>query len=92
MEWKKGSELNRKQQEDVLASFVYRFTGSHKPEWAYSLWKDGQSYPLQFKNDRDWLINTEFAVTAAGDLDRQIDYCHSNPTWPLNPELRLKAA
>lgn len=92
MEWKKGGELSRKVQKEALASFVQRFTGDHKPEWAYSHWKDSLKYPLQFVDDRDWLENTLFAVTERGALDQRIDYCHSSPTWPLNPELRLKAA
>ena len=92
MEWKKGSQLSRRVQKMALASFVHRFTGDHRPEWSYSHWKDGMTYPLQFADDRDWLENTEFALTAAGELDKRIDYCRSTPTWPLNPELRLMAA
>lgn len=91
MEWVRGSQLGRKLQQEVLAAFIYRFTGDHTPTWARSIWKDNLPYPLQFKDDADWLANTLFAITERGTLDNREDYCMSNPTWPENPELRLAA-
>ena len=75
-------------QRQVLNQFVHRFTGEHKPVWASEEWKEGKSYPLQFKDDSDWLSNTYFEVTKAGNLDKRTAYCESHPTWPNNPELR----
>lgn len=83
-----GSELRPDQQRQVLAQYVHRFTGDHRPAWAGRPWKDGQPYPLQFANDREWLANTYFAITGGGELDGRARYCHSTPTWPSNPELR----
>ena len=72
----------------VLRAYVHRFTGDHKPEWAGKEWKDGKPYPLQFRDDNDWLANTKFAVRLDGSLDGRVKYCESHPTWPDNPELR----
>lgn len=77
-----GAELKPSEQKRALAVFIHRYTGNHKPLWASEPWKDGLPYPLQFKDDADWLTNTSFAVTAKGDLHGSIDYCSSNPTWP----------
>lgn len=85
---KLGTELTAAEQRFVLAAFVHRFTGSHLPNWARKARPDGQKYPVQFKDDADWLANTRFVVTRTGKLDRRVNHCHSTPTWPLNPELR----
>ena len=68
--------------------FVHRYTGDHKPAWTKQEWKDGKSYPLQFKDDQDWLDNTSFPITNKGTIDRKVDHCFSTPTLPDNPELR----
>jgi hypothetical protein len=87
--WKKGSELTRAEQAEVLNRFVHRFTGEHKPNWAKAIRVDGSVYPVQFANDTEWLANTEFRCYAkSGALDRFYGYCESTPTWPNNPELR----
>ena len=75
-------------QRQVLNKFVYRYTGEHKPAWANKEWKDGKPYPLQFKDDADWLAHTYFEVTVKGELSKLNAYCESSPTWPNNPELR----
>ncbi len=91
MEWIPGSRLSSNVQREALSIFVHRFTGDHRPEWASEEWKEGKSYPLQFKDDRDWLKNTLFAVTERDNLDKRVDHCYSSPTWPDNPELRRAA-
>lgn len=84
----KGSNLHPDDKKYVLAAYVHRFTGEHKPEWASKEWKDGKPYPLQFKDDADWLENTEFTTKKNGRLDGRARECYSRPTWPNNPELR----
>lgn len=83
-----GSHMGTYLQRQVLNQFVYRFTGEHKPAWANKEWKDGKPYPLQFKDDSDWLAHTYFEVTVKGEISKRNNYCESNPTWPNNPELR----
>lgn len=77
-----GIALNTVDQKHVLAAYVHRFTGDHKPKWAAQLRPNGSPYPLQFRSDREWLANTFFMVTKFGNLDRRANYCTSNPTWP----------
>lgn len=87
-----GSELSPDQQRAALARFVHRYTGQHKPVWASNFWKEVNGewlpYPLQFKDDADWLAHTRFVVTASGRLSNRATSCYSCPTWPNNPELR----
>lgn len=71
-----GSELGWQEKQAVLRSYVYRYTGDHRPGWAKP------DSPVQFKDDADWLANTKFAVTKAGGLDKRVNHCESNPTWP----------
>jgi hypothetical protein len=84
----KGTQLSRQDRAYVLRAYVHRFTGEHKPNWANGTWKDGKPYPLQFKNDKDWLENTQFRIFPNGKLNKNARYCESHPTWPNNPELR----
>lgn len=84
----RGSVLSGRLQYQVTSMFVNRFTGTHKPEWSSQPWKDGKPYPLQFKDDWDWLCNTFFEITKQGEIDKRTKFCESNPTWPNNPELR----
>lgn len=83
-----GASLPRHLQREALARYVYRYTGDHKPAWAAKEWKDGKPYPVQFKDDADWLAHTEFPVTRSGRLSDRPSACLSRPTWPDNPELR----
>lgn len=84
----KGTDLSPEDQRYVLASYVHRLTGDHRPIWAVQSSWHGKPYPLQFANDREWLEHTTFAVTMKGRLDRSVGRCFSCPTWPNNPELR----
>jgi hypothetical protein len=84
----KGNQLKPSVRAEVLRRYVHRYTGEHKPQWAGREWKDGKPYPLHFKDDNDWLANTEFEVTKAGELNQKFHQCVSSPTWPNNPELR----
>lgn len=88
---KLGTELHPDDRKHVLAAYVHRFTAQHKPRWAHSEWKNGESYPVQFASDADWLAHTRFAVNRNGRLDRHVHSCFSSPTWPDNPELRKPA-
>lgn len=85
---KLGTELTSDERAQVLRFYVHRFTGDNRPAWSRKEWKDGKRYPLQFKNDAEWLANTRFAVTKTGKLDNRATECMSTPTWPENPELR----
>jgi len=83
-----GNQLTAEDQRHVLAAFVHRFTGEHKPQWANEPWKDGKPYPVQFRDDADWLANTLFVTRNDGRLDQRHKACYSTATWPFNPELR----
>jgi hypothetical protein len=83
-----GTQLSKSARREALNRFLYRFTGDHKPQWVSAGMPDGSPYPLQFKDDNDWLANTRFWVTSEGDLSENYDSCESTPTWPNNPELR----
>lgn len=85
---KLGTQLSPEDQWYVLAVFVHRFTGQHKPDWAKVPRPDGTAYPVHFKDDADWLANTSFEGTKSGKLDNRNNACLSRPTWPNNPELR----
>lgn len=78
-----GVELTPAEQSLVLRQYPHRYTAVRRPAWAAA-----GKYPVQFKDDADWLANTRFQVTPAGRLDRRAKSCHSTPTWPNNPELR----
>ena len=76
-----GNQLTAEDQKYVLAAYTYRFTGDHTPTWAVK-YKNEPTYPVQFKDDADWLANTTFAVRKNGRLDRRSHHCISRPTWP----------
>lgn len=93
VEYVRGSDMSPALQREALACYVHRFTREHRPAWSREEWKDGKTYPVQFDSDADWLANTFFPVTKAGDLSKRPSDCRSYPTWPDNPELReLQAA
>lgn len=85
---KLGNQLSAEDQRYVLAAYVHRFTGQHKPQWACKPMPNGTAYPVQFVDDADWLAHTYFEVTKSGKLDNRNKSCQSSPTWPNNPELR----
>jgi hypothetical protein len=80
-----GDELKPEQQAEAKRAFLHRYTGQHRPKWSFTPRPDGTTYPVQFKDDADWLANTVFRVTLRGKLHHE---CQSYPTWPNNPELR----
>lgn len=84
MKMTKGTELHPDDKRHVLAAYVHRFTGEHKPQWACSHMPNGEAYKVQFANDQDWLANTLFACRSDGRLDGRVKFCRSNPTWPNN--------
>jgi hypothetical protein len=73
-------------QKDALNRFIHRFTGDHKPLWANKPMNNGKAYPLQFKDDTEWLNNTMFTVRNDGKLANNVHYCQSNPTFPNGKE------
>jgi len=83
-----GTDLQPMDREYVLRVYNHRYTGDHRPRWAAENRRPGNPYPLQFKDDADWLANTLFATTKNGRLDKRNNACFSAPTWPENPELR----
>jgi hypothetical protein len=85
-----GAMLCEADQKHVLAAYVHRFTGEHRPAWANKPMPDGQAYPVQFKDDLDWLAHSYFAIRKNGRLNMLVKHCESYPTWPNNPELRLR--
>lgn len=87
-----GKALPYAMQQEAKRLYVHRFTGDHKPLWANTTMLCGKPYPVQFANDEEWLAHTEFEVTKKGRFSRRETYCHSQPTWPNNPELRREAA
>lgn len=80
-----GKELTPAQQDEAKRLYVHRYTGQHRPQWSFKLRPDGTVYPVQFKDDADWLANTVFHVSPRGKFAGS---CSSWPTWPNNPELR----
>lgn len=83
-----GSQLSESAKREALSRFVHRFTGEHRPQWATKPRPDGSPYPVQFRDDADWLANTRFTIRKDGELARNVRCCYSTPTWPFNPELR----
>lgn len=77
-----GSQLDAKDRAHVLAAYLHRFTGNHKPAWANEAMPNGESYKIQFKDDEEWLNHTYFAVNQKGQLNKSCKECRSNPTWP----------
>jgi hypothetical protein len=77
----KGNQLHPDDVRHVLASYVHRYTMTHRPAWANR--EDSKNCLPQFKDDADWLANTEFAVKKDGRLDKRVKSCTSSPTWPM---------
>lgn len=92
MNYVRGTNLHHDDKRHVLAAYVHRFTGQHKPTWACKPMPNGGVYPVQHLDDADWLANTMFAVKKNGRLDNRANHCVSTPSWPFNPELRRIAA
>jgi hypothetical protein len=87
----RGSDLSAALQAQCTTHFAERFTREHTPEWATKTFRDGRTYPLHFDSDADWLANSYFTITAAGELDTAFG-SRSTPTWPDSPQLRAQAA
>jgi hypothetical protein len=86
---KRGSELSLTDKQRVLCQFVNRHTMEHVPAWAKETWRDGKPYPPQYRTDAEWLERTFFNVRKDGTLSDNSISCYStDPTYPLNPELR----
>lgn len=82
--YKYGHELHPDDQKHVLAAYVHRYTGEHKPQWANKKRPDGSDYKPQHKNDADWLKHTEFAVKKNGRLHQGVGSCRSTPSLPMS--------
>lgn len=81
MKYVYGNDLTATMQQYVKAQFLHRFTGDHQPQWVREAFKRGKQYPLQFKDDAEWLSNTRFSFTNKGTLAKRSG-CESIPTWP----------
>jgi hypothetical protein len=77
-----GSQLSTEMQRHALARYVHRFTGDHVPNWVTTEFHRGTRYPVQFRDDKEWLSNTLFYVTKSGALDVRYSHCESSPTFP----------
>ena len=82
VEYVNGADLPASLQREAKARYVHRFTGDNVPAWTRAPRPCGNPYPLQFRNDADWLANTDFPVTKAGRLAARPSDCRSRPTWP----------
>lgn len=69
--WSYGNHLPPHLQARAQASFVHRYTGTHRPNWV--TWE-----PVQFLDDNEWLARTMFELTKNG-LGPE---CRSFPSWP----------
>ena len=83
VEYVNGRDLPAALQREAKARYVHRFTGDNRPAWADTPRPCGNPYPLQFRDDADWLANTDFPVTRAGRLADHPGACRSRPTWPV---------
>ncbi len=88
----RASSLSPLVQAKLLRMYVNRYTGDHKPAWVAAAEKDGTFYPVQFKNDEDWLRHTMVAATLSGDLDPRNRSVASTPTWPNGDVIRSISA
>ena len=87
--YRRGDTLSPSAQREVLARFVHRYTGEHKPGWVTS----EAVTPLQFADDAEWLRNTFFPVRRSdGWPHGKVRHCTSYPTWPTRPDLRKEAS
>jgi hypothetical protein len=82
VEYVNGARLSPALQAEAKRRYPHRYTLEHAPAWARSLRPCGRPYPVQFRDDSDWLANTEFPVTKAGALAKRPAHCRSAPTWP----------
>lgn len=75
--WMPGSSLAPSIQREILAAYIYRHTGEHKPAGA-TVFNAKPSYAT----DAEWLAHTWFAVTADfRRLDRRVKHCRSHDGW-----------
>jgi hypothetical protein len=78
-----GAALPAPLQEEVKRRYVHRFTCTHVPAWVRNIpAPDGHPYEPHFRDDSDWLANTDFPVTRSGRLANRPSACISRPTWP----------
>lgn len=75
-EWVYGACLNADLRKQVLARFVNRHTGEHRPKWVER--DPPRDYKPLYATDLEWLHNTEFAVTKGGKLDARVLHCISH--------------
>lgn len=88
---KLGKDLSPEDQKKVKSVFVFRFTGDNVPKWASGSRPDGSKYMVQFKDDREWLEETWFAVNRDGKYNQKYNSCASRPTFPLGERSRNDA-
>lgn len=64
----KGARLTSAQKRAVLAAFVHRFTGEHRPAWSLQKMPNGGSYAPTHATDTEWVNDHAFYITAQGAL------------------------
>jgi len=75
MKYRKGEELTETQKKEVLARYVHRFTGEHKPYWANKPMPNGDSYKPTHETDLEWIHDHSFAVKSDGSFDQRVNSC-----------------
>lgn len=75
-QWAYGACLTSELRQQVLARFINRYTGEHRPSWVT---RGGHASPPLYATDLEWLHNTEFAIRADGQLDGRVKHCMSHP-------------
>jgi len=83
----RGSTLSEADQTVVLNRFGNRYTGDHTPDWVKEAEALGLVYPVQFKDDAEFLNRTSFKTTKDGGHSKS-KACESKRTWPNGKKVR----
>lgn len=70
MKWILGRNLNPKQRERVLAAYLHRFTGEHRPHWVNRTptAPNGEPYGPTHATDAEYVDTYAFKFTNKGAL------------------------
>lgn len=69
----RGTDLPKHLQEEAKASFIYRFTGEHRPLWA------SRDQSPMYRDDNHWLAHTQFHITVKGKIAKRKSCISSLP-------------
>jgi len=74
MIWKRGSELPRWVQEEILARYPYRWTTGNT--YRERMYRNQETPTMPLETDEQWLNRNMFPVTGDGRrLDNRIKHC-----------------